>query len=86
MKERKVEVDYVEFFDGGMDIWWSGNIGFGHLVVYTVSGQNENEEVIYKMDTECMGKEFVLDIMNKAKEFIIQKTNNLPDNKGEENE
>jgi hypothetical protein len=80
MEDKKVEVnvDYVEFFDGGMDIWWYGNIGWGHLVVYTVSGQNENEEVIYKMDTECMGKDFVFDIMNKAKEFIIQKTNNLP--------
>lgn len=83
MKERKVEVDYVEFFDGGMDIWWLGNISFGHLIVYTISGQNENEEVIYTMDTECMGKEFVLDIMNKVKEFIIQKTNNLPNDKGE---
>lgn len=79
MKERKVEVDYVEFFDDGMDIWWSGNIGFGHLCVYTVSGQKEHEEIIYEMDTECMGKEFVLDIMNKAKDFIIQKTINLPE-------
>ena len=80
MEDKKVEVnvDYVEFFDGGMDIWWYGNIGWGHLIVYTVSGQNDNEEVIYKMDTECMGKDFVFDIMNKAKEFIIQKTNNLP--------
>lgn len=84
MKERKVEVDYIEFFDGGMDIYWSGNIGWGHLVVYTVSGQNENEEVIYKMDTEDMGKDFVLDIMNKAKDFIINKTMNLPDDKGGE--
>ena len=76
-RKTKVEVDYVEFFDDGMDIWWSGNIGFGHLVVYTLSGQNPNDEVKYHMDTECMGKEFAIDIMNKAKEFIINKTINL---------
>lgn len=78
-KEIKVEVDYVEFFDDGMDIYWSGNIGWGNLIVYTISGQNDNEEVKYKMDTEDMGKDFVLDIMNKAKDFIINKTINLPD-------
>ena len=26
-KEIKVDVDYVEFFDDGMDIWWSWNKG-----------------------------------------------------------
>lgn len=75
-REVKVEVDYVEFFDDGMDIWWHGNIGWGHLIVHTISGQNENEEVKYVVDTECMGKEFAMDIMNKAKEFIINKTIN----------
>ena len=77
MKEIKVDVDYVAFFDDGMDIYWSGNIGWGHLIVYTISGQNDNEEVKYQMDTEDMGKDFVLDIMNKAKDFIINKTINI---------
>ena len=81
-----VEVDYVDFFDGGMDIYWSGNIGFGHLIVYVISGENENEEVVYKMDTECMGKDFVLDIMNKAKDLIIKKTNNFFEEKVANNE
>ena len=79
MTRKQANVDYVQFFDGGMDIYWSGDIGFGHLTVYTISGENDNEEVIYQMDTECMGKDFVLDIMNKAKDFIIQKTNNIPE-------
>jgi hypothetical protein len=73
-KEVKVDVDDIDFWgeneitNGGMGIYWSGNIGFGQLDIY------KDKDGKYIVDTECMStnddKEFINLIFSKLIEKI----------------
>lgn len=56
-KEVKIDVDDIDFWgeseiiDGGMRIYWSGNIGFGQLDIY----KDKNGDFL--AETECMASD-----------------------------
>lgn len=67
-KVTRLEVWDVQFHENCIDIAWSSNIGFGHLTIYH---DNTSDETKYEMDTECMSEEFTLQVIELAKQFIL---------------
>ena len=70
-RKREYRIDDIHFFQNekyeGVDIAWGGPIGFGHLTIYKIVG----EDKIY-VDTEHLGKEFTKKILELVTKTIIK--------------
>lgn len=78
-KIERLDVWDVQFHEDCIDIAWSSNIGFGHLTIYHDNSVEikSHEDIKYDIDSECMGKEFTLQVIELAKQFIIKHMNIL---------
>lgn len=66
MEKYNVEIEYVFFNKGFIEIGWiAENIGFGQLTIHKVEQENK-----YVFDTEGMSQEFVDAVLNKVFIYI----------------
>lgn len=63
-KDYNINISYVAIHEDIIFIGWSADVGFGVLTIIKV-------EDGFKVETECMGKEFYRQVLDKAKEFIF---------------
>lgn len=66
-----LEVVDVEVGYKSIDISWDGDPGFGHVIINfnkTIDGES-----VFSIESETMGEEFARQILELAKDFIINR-------------
>lgn len=65
MKDYEIEISYVHAEKDTIFIGWTANIGFGVLTI-------EQCGQIFEIETETLGEEFYKQVLDKAKEYILE--------------
>ncbi len=87
-REYKIDdytIEFITFFNNGkynygIDITWSGPIGFGHLTLH------QKKDGTFYIDTECLGKKFTKKILELVTKTIIESAEYDELKEGEDNE